>query len=94
MSEKQKIMETSEGYDGIAERYFAKWHKYSPPEVEHFGKFTQMVGKGAVYLDVGCGTGKDVFYLTQNHGLNGYGIDLSDGMLAQALKVNREDGLD
>jgi arsenite methyltransferase len=48
--------------------------------------------KGTKVLDVGCGTGATVEYLTNNHGLNAFGIDLSSSLLYQGR--HRDPGLE
>jgi ubiquinone/menaquinone biosynthesis C-methylase UbiE len=38
-------------------------------------------------LDIGCGYGKDTFYLSQQRGIAAVGLDYSAGMLAEAHKA-------
>jgi ubiquinone/menaquinone biosynthesis C-methylase UbiE len=38
-------------------------------------------------LDIGCGYGKDTFYLSQQRGITAVGLDYSAGMLAEAHKA-------
>jgi len=38
-------------------------------------------------LDIGCGYGKDTFYLSQQKGITAVGLDYSAGMLAEAHKA-------
>ena len=37
-------------------------------------------------LDIGCGYGKDTFYLSQKEGVNSIGLDYSSAMLSEARK--------
>lgn len=37
-------------------------------------------------LDIGCGYGKDTFYLSQKEGVNSVGLDYSSAMLSEARK--------
>ena len=47
-----------------------------------------MIGKGRTteILDIGCGYGKDTFYLSQKEGVVTIGLDYSSGMLSEARK--------
>ena len=42
--------------------------------------------KTAEILDIGCGYGKDTFYLSQKEGVNSIGLDYSSAMLSEARK--------
>jgi len=42
------------------------------------------VGRTAEILDIGCGYGKDTFYLSQKKGITAIGLDYSSGMLSEA----------
>ena len=44
------------------------------------------VGRTAEILDIGCGYGKDTFYLSQKEGVVTIGLDYSSGMLSEARK--------
>jgi SAM-dependent methyltransferase len=41
-------------------------------------------GRTAEILDIGCGYGKDTFYLSQKKGITAVGLDYSSGMLSEA----------
>jgi SAM-dependent methyltransferase len=57
-----------------------------PPALLELGpRFVARVAPGGRVLDVGCGPGRDIVWLTQ-HGLHVVGGDLSAGMLAQARR--------
>jgi ubiquinone/menaquinone biosynthesis C-methylase UbiE len=43
-------------------------------------------GRTAEILDIGCGYGKDTFYLSQKEGVIAIGLDYSSGMLSAARK--------
>ena len=43
-------------------------------------------GRTAEILDIGCGYGKDTFYLSQKEGVIAIGLDYSSGMLSEARK--------
>jgi ubiquinone/menaquinone biosynthesis C-methylase UbiE len=47
-----------------------------------------MAGAGwtAEILDIGCGCGKDTFYLSQKKGITAIGLDYSSGMLSEARR--------
>jgi SAM-dependent methyltransferase len=41
-------------------------------------------GRTAAILDIGCGYGKDTFYVSQKKGIAAVGLDYSSGMLSEA----------
>jgi SAM-dependent methyltransferase len=43
-------------------------------------------GRTAEILDIGCGYGKDTFYLSQKKGITAIGLDYSSGMLSEARR--------
>jgi ubiquinone/menaquinone biosynthesis C-methylase UbiE len=49
-------------------------------------KFLEVVPRNGLYLDLGCGAGRDMAWFTARH-LNIMGADLSAGMLAEARKI-------
>jgi ubiquinone/menaquinone biosynthesis C-methylase UbiE len=76
---------TTEAYDCIAEE-FARVNAVMPANLVEYGRrFLSHVGMGARVLDVGCGTGRDLAWL-EAQGAQGTGVDLSNGMLAQACQ--------
>lgn len=48
-------------------------------------KWLQTIQKGNI-LDVGCGGGNNCQYINKKEGFQAYGIDFSDGMIAEARK--------
>lgn len=69
-------------YDQRAPEYANKWFddEVMEPTIRQFAK---VLGSGARVLDVGCGPGRDVKFMT-GLGLEAVGADLSEGMLEQA----------
>ncbi len=49
-------------------------------------KRNDLLDKSSQILDVGCGNGRNLIYLSQNFGVSGTGIDISSAALAQARK--------
>jgi ubiquinone/menaquinone biosynthesis C-methylase UbiE len=72
---------TLDTYEGFAERY--DWMKQENPDRQEF--FRQLFTKHNVakVLDCACGTGRDLL-MFHSMGLEVFGSDLSDSMLAQA----------
>ena len=48
---------------------------------------TKTRGDTLKILDIGCGYGKDTFYLSQRKGVTAIGLDYSEGMLSEANKA-------
>ena len=83
--DEQKLQETINTYDRIAEDYVARnkaWGLWinENSRVENFQKH---LAAPARVLDIGCGPGHDTANLT-HAGYDAYGLDLSMGMLVQA----------
>lgn len=74
---------TEDPYDGLAQRY--DWMKREDPLRREF--FQQLFAEHHVkkVLDCACGTGRDLL-LFHSMGLEVFGSDLSDSMLAEARK--------
>jgi len=87
---------TRETYDRIASGYAQRINDLvSDTWVGRFersllGKLVTLVmprgGRTAEILDIGCGYGKDTFYLSQKQGVIAIGLDYSSGMLSEARK--------
>ena len=71
---------TVRAYDATAERYHARWHQ-TDPLVEVKETIAGRIQPGALVLDAGCGTGRDLEWF-QHHGFSVIGLDASFGMLA------------
>ncbi len=80
------VRETTRRYDEIAEEYNKDWRsKDDKIQLKYLEKFEEMVGvPPKKILDAGCGTGRDCIYFA-SHGYEVYGVDLSQGMLEQAI---------
>jgi SAM-dependent methyltransferase len=78
-------------YDAVAEEY-AEMFRHAgagrPMERAVLGAFAELVGDGTV-ADLGCGPGRVTGYLA-SLGLDVYGLDLSESMLAIARRENPE----
>ncbi len=72
-------------YDKIAKEWADKFFSKQVGMEPIYKKFIELMKGGGKVLDVGCGPGHDVRYFL-GHGLDVVGIDLSDGMLAEARK--------
>jgi ubiquinone/menaquinone biosynthesis C-methylase UbiE len=90
----EKLVSTVDWYDFVAVAADLA------PEV-HVGGFAAtrellaMVDLGAhcQVLDVGCGAGHTACWIAQEYGAHVVGIDLSEGMLAQARRLAQKEGL-
>ena len=79
---KNKLFNSGEYYD-----LFYKDKNYKSEADYLVEKFNQYELKGNSILELGCGTGKHAFYLTK-YGYNVLGIERSESMIKQALKVD------
>jgi len=81
---------TQDPYEGFAERY--DWMKQENPARQEF--FRSLFGKHGVQtlLDCACGTGRDLL-MFRSMGLEVFGSDLSDSMLAVARRNTEEAGV-
>lgn len=74
-------------YDQIAPRFAEANAVMAPYLAASAGRLLERVGpRPAPLLDLGCGAGRDLAWFDA-HGLPGIGVDLSQGMLAQAKQV-------
>jgi ubiquinone/menaquinone biosynthesis C-methylase UbiE len=88
---------TRNTYDAIAAGYSQKikdlvadsWvGKYEQVLLDKFVGLIPAAGEEKLrVLDIGCGYGKDTFYLSQQKGISAVGLDYSAGMLAEAQKA-------
>jgi len=71
--------------DLVADTWVGKFEK------SLLDKFIDLIPNTSEYttrvLDIGCGYGKDTFYLSQQRGITAVGLDYSAGMLAEAHKA-------
>lgn len=79
---KDKFKQAIKTYDKIAKLYA----DYTECKLMQYqlSKFTSIL-PGKKVLDVGCGVGRDVSYMTED-GLDIVGIDISEGLLKEAKK--------
>jgi len=84
MNTNEIIRQTTEGYERIAGDYSKRWLKDFGSVRYFLDSFIQEL-QGRNVLDVGCGPGRDVKYLSEV-GLEVTGIDLSDSFLEIASK--------
>jgi ubiquinone/menaquinone biosynthesis C-methylase UbiE len=72
---------TIESYDKTYKEYIDKADKLHP--IEYSNKFSSMIKKDSLILDLGCGYGRDAKIFCEN-GYNVIGIDLSKNMIKEA----------
>ena len=77
------VAETVAGYDHTAAGYAARWAGLRLERA--LGAFVGQIGGRRRVLDLGCGPGRDVGFLTEL-GCQVVGLDLSNGMLAEARR--------
>jgi SAM-dependent methyltransferase len=73
---------TLAAYDNDAAAFAKDWHEQPAPTDLH-DVVTRFFIKGGRTADIGCGSGREVAWLTAN-GYPAEGFDASDGLLAQA----------
>ena len=84
MSTQEKSESVMSDYNDIASEYcdeFCDTQVYN----DFIDKWLQTIQKGNI-LDVGCGGGNNCQYINEKEGFQAYGIDFSDGMIAEARK--------
>ena len=80
---KDYLKKTIETYNKIAKIYSD--YTFGLVLQYHLNEFISLLPKKARILDAGCGSGRDVTYLT-DYGFDVIGIDISDGLLEEAKK--------
>lgn len=78
------------GYDSIADEYARRIYdelRYKPLDRELLDRFAESVRDRGVVCDLACGPGQVARYL-QGRGIRVCGVDLSEGMLQRARKLN------
>jgi len=80
---KDYLKKTIETYNKIAKIYSD--YTFGLVLQYHLNEFVSLLPKKAKILDAGCGSGRDVAYLT-DYGFDVIGIDISEGLLEEAKK--------
>ena len=78
------------GYDNVADEYAAHIYdelRHKPLDRELLDRLAARVGGLGPICDLGCGPGQVARYLA-DQGAPAFGVDLSEGMLAQARRLN------
>ena len=86
-----RISETVEFYDRHAEEYAEIWAQDDPNMPPFYERFPNLVPKGSVVLDSGCGPGRDLLWFLDN-GYSATGIDLSEATVRLANERERLKG--
>lgn len=86
--------ETAERYTRIAADYSADWRgQIDEPQLKTVRRFEELIGPAPrIILDAGCGTGKHSVCFVAD-GYRVIGIDLSPGMLQQAVENSNRRGV-
>jgi ubiquinone/menaquinone biosynthesis C-methylase UbiE len=82
-------------YNRLASFYvFFEWLFWIPRGIRPRAVTRLSLQPGARVLEVGCGTGRNLSYLSRAVGPDGrvYGIDISEGMLAKAREACKKNG--
>jgi ubiquinone/menaquinone biosynthesis C-methylase UbiE len=82
-------------YDRIAPFFVLfEWLFLLPPGIRRKTVSRMNIGPGSRALEVGCGTGRNLAALVEAVGAGGrvYGVDISEGMLAEARELCRQSG--
>ncbi|WP_210592720.1 class I SAM-dependent methyltransferase [Streptomyces sp. GESEQ-35] len=90
MTEAEFLTATRTFYDAIAEDYADLFHNelaIKPLDRAVFAGFAELVGTGGRVADLGCGPGRVTGHLAKL-GLDVFGLDLSESMLAIARREN------
>jgi SAM-dependent methyltransferase len=86
----KSIPDVQSGYDSIAEEYVRRIYdelRHKPRDRELLDRFAESVRDRGVVCDFACGPGQVARYL-QGRGVQVCGVDLSEGMLQRARKLN------
>ncbi|WP_329336084.1 methyltransferase domain-containing protein [Streptomyces sp. NBC_00663] len=90
MTDSDFLTRTRVFYDTVAEDYAERFRDPfadAPVERAIFALFAELVGAGGAVADLGCGPGRATARL-RSLGLDVFGVDLSEGMLAIARREN------
>jgi ubiquinone/menaquinone biosynthesis C-methylase UbiE len=85
-----KVSDVRAGYDVLAEEYARRIYdelERKPLDCELLNRFAESVRDAGVACDLGCGPGHIARYL-HRRGIEVCGMDLSDGMIACAQRLN------
>jgi ubiquinone/menaquinone biosynthesis C-methylase UbiE len=85
-----KISDVRSGYDLLSEEYARRLYdelRHKPRDRKLLDRFADSVRNKGIACDLGCGPGQIARYL-QERGIQVCGIDLSDGMVACAQRLN------
>jgi ubiquinone/menaquinone biosynthesis C-methylase UbiE len=80
---KDYLKKTVETYNKIAKIYSD--YTFNLISQYHLNEFISLLPKKGKILDAGCGSGRDVAYLSED-GFDAIGIDISEGLLKEARK--------
>jgi ubiquinone/menaquinone biosynthesis C-methylase UbiE len=86
----KSINETRRGYDAVAEEYVQRiYHEleHKPLDRALLNHFADQVMGSGICCEMGCGPGQVAAYLHER-GVKIFGMDLSEGMLEQARRLN------
>ena len=84
MTIEEKTESVLRDYDDIASEYCEEFCETKVYDT-FIDKWLQTIQRGNI-LDVGCGGGNNCQYINEKDGFQAYGIDFSDGMIAEAKK--------
>lgn len=90
--EQKSISGVESGYDCIAEEYARRIYdelRHKPLDRELLDRFAESVRDRGVACDLGCGPGQVAQYL-RGRGIRVCGVDLSQGMLRRARRLNTD----
>jgi SAM-dependent methyltransferase len=90
MTDSDFLTRTRVFYDTVAEDYAERFREPfagAPVDLAMFAAFAELVGPGGAVADLGCGPGRATGHL-RSLGLDVFGVDLSEGMLAIARREN------
>jgi ubiquinone/menaquinone biosynthesis C-methylase UbiE len=83
----QKFSETLQTYNAFASQFVQ--HFEQKLDITELDKFLNLLEPSAYVLDAGCGSARDSAYM-MSKAFRALGVDLSEGLLAEAAKVHPE----
>ena len=90
---KEQEERAGERYDSkYGGEYHKDWEKVAHPIVEFYEEYEEELEEGEKVLDLGCGQGRNTFYLAEQ-GLNAYGMDISLEGVKEAKRIAKEKGI-